>query len=122
MKRSLYWVTNDLRINDNAALQLSSQSEALICVYIIDNKSFQINHFQSKPLGNKRWRFLQECLLDFNKSLNSLGQALHIIQGDSLSTLTGLCEQFQITDLISNYEKHCLFTKRFYLYSRRWSR
>ena len=49
MKRSLYWVTKDLRMTDNAALQLASQSNELICVYIIDKKWFQTNKFQSKP-------------------------------------------------------------------------
>ena len=38
MQRTLYWVTKDQRINDNVALHLSSQSEQLICVAVIDPK------------------------------------------------------------------------------------
>ena len=101
MKRTLYWVTKDLRIADNAALQLASQSNELICVYIIDKKWFEKNKFQSKPLGEKRWQFLQASLNDLNQSLSALEQQLYIVYGDTLSTLGSLCEQFQITDIIT---------------------
>ena len=101
MKRSLYWVTKDLRMTDNAALQLASQSNELICVYIIDKKWFQTNKFQSKPLSEKRWQFLQACLNDFNNSLLAFGQQLYVVYGDTLSSLESLCEQFKITDLIT---------------------
>ena len=101
MKRTLYWVTKDLRIADNVALQLASQSNELICVYVIDKKWFKTNKFHSKPLGEKRWQFLQACLNDFNNSLLALGQQLYVVYGDSLSSLDKLCEQFQITDLIT---------------------
>jgi deoxyribodipyrimidine photo-lyase len=101
MKRTLYWLNKDLRINDNAALNLASKSEHLLCVYVVDNQCFEINNFQSKPLGDIRWEFLQGCLDDFNKSLSKLGQELYIVYGDTLSTLTRLCENYQITDVIT---------------------
>jgi len=100
MQRTLYWVTKDLRMTDNLALKLASQSQELICVYIIDNKWFETNHYQSKPLGQKRWQFLQACLNDFNNSLLTLGQQLYVVYGDTLTSLESLCEQFKITDLI----------------------
>ncbi|TWX72620.1 DASH family cryptochrome [Colwellia sp. C1TZA3] len=101
MKRTLYWVNKDLRINDNAALNLASKSDHLLCVYVVDKQSFAANKFQSKPLGATRWRFLQDCLDDFNQSLSTLGQELYIVYGDTLSTLTRLCENYQITDVIT---------------------
>jgi deoxyribodipyrimidine photo-lyase len=101
MKRSLYWVTNDLRLNDNIALNLASKSEQLLCVYVVDKRWFEPNNYQSKPLGDKRWHFLQSCLSDFNQSLLTLGQQLYIVYGDTLSSLTALCEKYQITDVIT---------------------
>ncbi|MBA6306085.1 deoxyribodipyrimidine photo-lyase, partial [Colwellia sp. MB3u-70] len=101
MKRTLYWLNKDLRINDNAALNLASKSEHLLCVYIVDKQCFEANNFQSKPLGDIRWQFLQGCLDDFNESLSKLGQELYIVYGDTLSTLTRLCENYQITDVIT---------------------
>lgn len=103
MKRSLYWVTKDLRINDNLALQLASESEQLVCVYVVDKKWFEPSKHQSKPLGDKRWLFLQHCLTDFNNSLMALGQELYVAYGDTLSTLSSLCEKFQINDLIATH-------------------
>ena len=100
MKKSLYWVTNDLRINDNLALKLASESEQLLCVYIVDEKWFKSDNFQSKALGANRWHFLQSCLSDFNRSLLELGQQLHIVYGDTLKTLVKLCCVNEITDVI----------------------
>lgn len=101
MKRSLYWLTKDLRINDNAALDLASKSEHLLCLYVVDKQWFSPNNFQSKHLGDKRWHFLLSCLSDFNERLLKLGQQLYIVYGDTFSTLTTLCDKYQITDVIS---------------------
>ena len=100
MKRSLYYVTKDLRINDNLALKLASESEQLLCVFVVDKKWFKPSKYQSKAMGDNRWHFLQSCLSDFNRSLLAIGQQLHIVYGDSLSVLVDLCQQYQITDLI----------------------
>ncbi|WP_413700181.1 DASH family cryptochrome [Psychromonas sp. KJ10-10] len=100
MKRCLYFVTKDLRINDNLALQFASKSEQLLCVYVIDKKWFQSNKYQSKALGDNRWQFLQNSLKDFNQSLMALGQQLHVVYGEPLSVLVDLCLEYQITDVI----------------------
>ena len=101
MKRSLYWVTKDLRINDNPALNLASKSDNLLCVYIVDKQWFEPNNYQSKPLGNIRWHFLQDSLSDFNEQLLKLGQQLYVVYGDTLSSLTKLCVNYDITDVIT---------------------
>jgi len=101
MKRSLYWVTQDLRINDNTALNVAAKSDYLLCAFVVDKRWFESKNYQSKPLGNIRWQFLQSCLSDFNQSLLTLGQQLHIVYGDTLSSLTKLCEQYDITDVIT---------------------
>jgi deoxyribodipyrimidine photo-lyase len=103
MKRTLYWVTNDLRIDDNTALKLASKSEQLLCVYVVDRKWFTPNNFQSKHLGDHRWDFLQNCLTDFNQRLLKLGQQLCIVYGDPRSTLHSFCDKYQITDIIMTY-------------------
>jgi deoxyribodipyrimidine photo-lyase len=103
MKRSLYWVTKDLRINDNIALNLASKSDNLLCVYIVDKKWFTQNNYQSKSLGDRRWHFLKNCLVDFNRSLLKLGQQLYIVYGDTSSVLATLCDKYKITDVISTH-------------------
>lgn len=103
MKRSLYWVTKDLRINDNTALNIASKSDLLICVFVVDKKWFEPNHYQSKSLGGNRWHFLQSCLSDFNERLLTFGQQLYIVYGDTFSTLGNLCEKYRITDVITTH-------------------
>ncbi len=103
MKRSLYWVTKDLRINDNTALNIASKSDLLICVFVVDKKWFEANHYQSKSLGGNRWHFLQSCLSDFNERLLTFGQQLYIVYGDTFSTLGNLCEKYRITDVITTH-------------------
>ncbi len=103
MKRSLYWVTKDLRINDNMALNIASKSDLLICVFVVDKKWFEPNHYQSKSLGGNRWHFLQSCLSDFNERLLTFGQQLYIVYGDTFSTLGNLCEKYRITDVITTH-------------------
>ena len=101
MKHCLYWVTKDLRINDNLALHLAQQNDKLLCVYVIDEKWFANTKYQSKPLGNVRWSFLQSCLNDFNKQLLALGQQLYIVYGDTITTLTHLCKSYKINNLVT---------------------
>ncbi|MGK2232108.1 DASH family cryptochrome [Colwellia polaris] len=101
MKRTLYWMTKDLRINDNAAFNLANQAETLLCVFVVDKQWFEASNFQSKHLGNARWKFLQGCLDDLDQQLKALGQQLYIVYGNSLTTLCQLCDKYQITDFIT---------------------
>ncbi len=100
MERSLYWFTKDLRINDNLALNISSQSDALLCVFVVDKRWFSPSNYQSIPLGIKRWQFLQACLVDLAQSLENLGQKLHVLYGETSSCLQSLCRAYDITDII----------------------
>ena len=100
MQRTLYWVDRDLRINDNLALNLAAQSERLICVAIIDPTWFKVNQQQALPLGDIRLTFLLQGLQELNKRLESIGQRLHIIYGDTINTLKAICHQYMITDLV----------------------
>lgn len=101
MRRTLYWVTKDLRINDNLALNLASQSEQLICVAVIDPKWFTVNQQQALPLGKTRLTFLLQGIHELNKNLQKLGQRLHIINADTVSSLNAICRQYAITDLVT---------------------
>ncbi len=100
MQRSLYWFTKDLRINDNIALNIASQSDTLLCVFVVDKRWFSPSNFQSVPLGIKRWQFLQACLVDLAQSLENLGQKLHILYGDTSICLQKLCHAYDITDIV----------------------
>jgi deoxyribodipyrimidine photo-lyase len=101
MKNCLYWITKDLRINDNLAFHMANKSDKLLCVYVVDKKWFQETNFHTKPIGKIRWNFLLESLTNLNKELLSLGQRVHILYGDTFSTLSNLCDSYKITDVIT---------------------
>jgi len=101
MQRTLYWVNKDLRINDNLALNLASQSEQLMCVAVIDPKWFIANQQQALPLGKLRLGFLLQGLQSLNENLQKLGQKLHIVNGDVVNSLNAICNQYGITDLVT---------------------
>ena len=48
MKTSLIWFGNNLRVQDNEALHLASQTNRLIAVYFFDPRQFQIGAFGFK--------------------------------------------------------------------------
>lgn len=99
-KRTLYWFTQDLRVEDNAALRVASQCDKLYCLYVIDRKWFQPSRFQSPPMGSHRWRFLVESLKSLDDKLSRLGQKLHIIYGDTYGIITEQCRQANISHLV----------------------
>jgi deoxyribodipyrimidine photo-lyase len=100
MQSSLYWFTKDLRINDNIALNIASQSDALLCVFVVDKRWFSATNYQSMPLGIKRWQFLQASLVDLEQSLANLGQKLHVFYGETSFCLKTLCDSYKITDIV----------------------
>ena len=79
---TLYWLTRDLRLHDNAALLAASKSDMLLCVYVINPRWFAPGPFQCKTMGTHRWRFLWQSLMALERSLRPLGQRLHIAFGD----------------------------------------
>ena len=77
MTTTLYRFTNDLRLTDNAALaQAASLSDKLICVYCVNPNWFRMSNYQSRPMGDHRWRFLYQSMRDLDRHLEALGQRL----------------------------------------------
>lgn len=101
-KTTLYWLRQDLRIEDNQALNLAAQSDALLCVFIVDPAWFKPQRYQLSPMGWQRWTFLQTSLTDLQQSLLKMGQRLHVIYDSTLTTLISLCRSFDIERLVTS--------------------
>ncbi len=88
----IYWFRNDLRLNDNTAfLKAVETARPIIPVFIIDDLWYDsINSSGFSRTGQKRKQFLAESLLDLKKSLNRLGNTLHIFKGDTVSVINEL--------------------------------
>ena len=96
-KTGLFWFTNDLRIEDNPALLLASEStEQLICVYTIDPSWFSPSRYSTKTLGEYRWKFLYQSLLDLKISLERLNQHLNILFENPTQSLSKLIKEHHV--------------------------
>ncbi|GAA0790382.1 DASH family cryptochrome [Marinobacterium sediminicola] len=91
MNTGLYWLTQDLRLDDNPVLAHAANScDHLLCVYIMDPSLESRPHFNSVRMGSKRQRFLHEALWDLEQQLQSLGQRLLLLKGDPVEQLSQL--------------------------------
>ncbi|HAG72403.1 MAG TPA: deoxyribodipyrimidine photolyase [Gammaproteobacteria bacterium] len=77
--KTLYWLTHDLRLDDNPCIARAAASESLIMVYCINPRWFSPFRYHLPSLGTHRWNFLQESISDFNRSLLDLGQRLLVV-------------------------------------------
>lgn len=94
--KGLYWFRNDLRLEDNAALnRLAAQCDRLLCVYVVESKWRQ-THYQSHRTGLPRWQFIRESLHDLQQQLHAFGQDLVICYGESEHIIAKLIEIHQI--------------------------
>lgn len=97
LNNGLYWFTNDLRIEDNPSLwQASNQVAHLVCAYIINPSWFRGNRYNLKTLGEQRWSFLYESLLDLQAVLAQLGQQLLLIYESPVDAIPSLITQYNI--------------------------
>jgi deoxyribodipyrimidine photo-lyase len=96
----LYWFTNDLRLEDNLALaQTAARVNQMLCVYVVDPAWFTPNRYGQKSMGNCRWRFLQQTLVDLTQALEAFGQQLLIIHESPLDAIAKLITQYDIRAL-----------------------
>lgn len=77
----------------------------MMCVYIVDPRWFKPAFFQSRHMGQYRWRFLLQSLQDLQQQLQALGQNLQLFYAQPLELLPALIEQHQIN--IVGTGKHC---------------
>jgi deoxyribodipyrimidine photo-lyase len=94
--KTLYWVTNDLRLEDNPVLARASKSESLTIVYCVNPRWFSPFRYHLASLGSHRWNFLQESISDMNSSLLKLGQQLLVLYQRPEIALLELINQHSI--------------------------
>ncbi len=99
-KIGLYWLTNDLRVNDNISLSNAiSEVDHLICVYCIDLKWLRPNLYGLTNLSIHRWRFLRESLENLDERLRQFGQHLLVCYDSPVKVITELSNQHNVSFL-----------------------
>jgi deoxyribodipyrimidine photo-lyase len=87
MDTALWWVRNDARLHDNAALEAAADADRLLPVYVVDPRHYGQQpyggraSFQFEKTGPYRARFRREAVADLRASLDDAGSALLVREG-----------------------------------------
>lgn len=103
---NIYWFRKDLRLEDNTALSAfakEAQDSKAAFIYIKNSNSF--NYF-----GEKRIRFLGECISDLSESLAKRGYKLQTFSGKSESVFSEILKRHPKVRLFFNrqVEPYCI--------------
>jgi len=95
MHSVIFWFRNDLRLQDQAALQQAvahaeRHGQRLLIVYVHDPAQDDNTAWGFRRMGPHRRRFLAETLHDLSASLQALGQNLVLFQGEPHEVLSTL--------------------------------
>jgi len=94
---SLYIFQNDCRLHDNATLvEAAKSSKQLVCTYIVDPRFFTAYPYSALTISSHRWHFLKQSLDALHKSLQKLGQTLHVIFDHSNDAIAKLITQYNL--------------------------
>lgn len=99
MKTSIIWFRRDLRINDHPALLAAIESaDQVIPLFILDKK-------QITEAGEKLLAYMDQSLRALDESL---GNRLHIIEGDQVEVLKDLISQYGVEEvhISAEYERY----------------
>jgi len=99
MKTSIIWFRRDLRINDHPALLAAIESaDQVIPLFILDKT-------QIKEAGEKLLAYMGQSLRALDESL---GNRLHIIEGDQVEVLEELIAQYGVQEvhISAEYERY----------------
>ena len=98
-KTSIIWFRRDLRINDHPALLAAIESsEQIIPLFILDKK-------QIDEAGSKLLAYMSQSLRKLDESL---GNKLHIIEGDQVEVLSTLIKKYGVEQvhISDEYERY----------------
>lgn len=91
--RELYWLQNDLRLQDNPGLLAHTAASALLLAYIWQEPRPWCN---LRGIGKQRQRVILEHLQDLREQLAALGQDLLFLAGQPETLLPELVRQYRI--------------------------
>lgn len=95
MSKAIMWFRNDLRLTDNPALRAALNAhDAILPVYILDERLLRPGRWGFTRLGPHRLKFLLESLEDLRNDLQEKGSGLLLLQGRPEQRLPELAETY----------------------------
>ncbi|MCK7460371.1 DASH family cryptochrome [Idiomarina aminovorans] len=93
----LFIFRNDLRVEDNLALQQAAQrSKTLICCFCFNPDNNKHGHYGIPAMSQRRVIFLQQSLRQLSTELESRGQKLIVLTGTFDRLITELISEQQV--------------------------
>ena len=99
--RTLYWFDQDLRLDDNPALDFAAAgASTLLCVYCHDVSREGVDSFGTCRQGRIRKRFIAQSLAQLSSNLRPLGQAVLQVSGSPAMNLRRLIGEHRIQRVV----------------------
>ena len=100
MRTTLFWFRNDLRLQDQRALQQAithaqTHNQALLLVYVHEPVQDEPTAWGFRRMGVHRRRFVADTLHDLQTSLQALNQRLVLLHGAVADVLPACAKQVQ---------------------------
>lgn len=96
---NVVWLRNDLRLQDNAALQRAVRAKApTLFVYILPRSWFEADApGEQNRIAGPRLRFLRESLQDLEQQLRAYGHSLTLTYADPVTWFHQLSQRHELT-------------------------
>lgn len=105
IKTGLVWFRNNLRMDDNPALNRAlKMCEYVILVHIYDTRIFEKKQFDIDRIAGHRMRFLFQSVEDLTQKLRDNDLYLHTAYDEPISYIKKLVNQYRITDIFTQKE------------------
>lgn len=105
VEKSIFWIRNDQRIYDNAALDAClSCSEFILPVFVIDDRLFKKNSLEIQVASNKRLMFLAQSLRQLIELYKRASGNVLIRFGNPAKEIIDLAEENNIKTIFASNE------------------
>ena len=117
----LFWFTNDLRIDNNAALKQAAQEvDQLICFASVPSAGNILGINQPGQLSPQRLQFLLESLEDLSSNLEPYGQHLIITNHSSVDSIAQLITQYSVSQIYRTSHKGVHESRQWQILAKRY--
>ncbi len=105
MARALLWFRNDLRLDDNPALNAAVQEfSEIVPVYVLEDRLLEYDRWGIRRSSPSKLKFLLESLQDLQADLRKAGSELLFRRGNAVEELSKLAEEYDCSTIFAGKE------------------
>lgn len=99
--KTLYWLRNDLRLDDNLALHRAmEESLEVLCVYIFEDRFFEDGIHGGKRMDERRAFFIWQSVMELRETIRNRGSELIVLKGKAEDILPSLMHETGMDRLV----------------------